>query len=149
DQSTGFGINNWLWDFGDNNGSNVQDPIHGYADGGDYEIFLIVTDANGCEDTVSKFITIALPPALPTGFTPNGDGENDVFIIRGGPFKTVDFKVYNQWGELIYNSNDAAEGWDGTYQGEPALLGVYTWTYVIELANNKVLRESGDVTLMR
>ena len=145
--STGNGIGNWIWDFGDGEGDNNQNPIHSFANGGDYELFLVVTDVNGCEDTTSKIITIALPPVLPTGFTPDGDGDNDVFIIRGGPFKSIDFKVYDKWGELIYNSN-GNEGWDGTYKGEPAMLGVYTWTFAVELANNKIIRQSGDVTLI-
>lgn len=148
DLSTGNGIGNWIWDFGDGEGDNNQNPIHSFANGGDYELFLVVTDVNGCEDTTSKIITIALPPVLPTGFTPDGDGDNDVFIIRGGPFKSIDFKVYDKWGELIYNSN-GNEGWDGTYKGEPAMLGVYTWTFSVELANNKIIRQSGDVTLIR
>lgn len=149
DASTGSNINNWLWDFGDGEGNNQQDPIHDYGDGGDYEIFLIVTDENGCTDTISKVITIALPPVLPTGFTPNGDGENDIHIIRGGPFKSVDYKVYNNWGELIFTSNGELVGWDGTFNGEPAPMGVYTWTFVVTLENDSVIRQSGDVTLMR
>lgn len=149
DQSISNGTTSWLWDFGDGEGDNAQNPIHNFSDGGDYEIWLTITDTTGCQDTVSKIITIALPPVLPTGFTPNGDGENDVFIIRGGPFKDVDFKVYNNWGELIFTSNDAAVGWDGTYKGEQAPLGVYTWTFVVQLANDNVIKQSGDVTLIR
>lgn len=149
DQSTGNGLNSWLWDYGDGEGDNVQNPIHGFSDGGDYEIILIVTDENGCEDTVTKIIAIALPPVLPSGFTPNGDGENDVHIIRGGPFKSVNYKVYNNWGELVYETDDALIGWDGTFKGEPAPLGVYTWTFVVTLANDKIIKQSGDVTLIR
>lgn len=149
DLSVGNGIGNWLWDFGDGEGDNNQNPIHSYSEGGDYVIYLVVTDANGCEDTTSRVVSIALPPVLPTAFTPEGDGENDLFIIRGGPFEGVDFKVYDKWGELIYSSNDALEGWDGNYKGEPAQLGVYTWTFVVTLANGKIIRQSGDVTLIR
>lgn len=149
DQSFGNGINSWLWDYGDGEGDNVQDPIHNFDEGGDYVITLLVTDANGCIDTVTKVITIALPPVLPSGFTPNGDGENDVHIIRGGPFKTVDYKVYSSWGELIYSSNGELTGWDGTFKGEPAPNGVYTWTFVVTLANDKTIKQSGDVTLIR
>lgn len=149
DQSFGNGINSWLWNYGDGEGDNLQDPIHNFDEGGDYVITLLVTDANGCQDTVTKVITIALPPVLPSGFTPNGDGENDVHIIRGGPFKTVDYSVYNNWGELIYTSNGELTGWDGTFKGEPAPNGVYTWTFVVTLANDKTIKQSGDVTLTR
>ena len=87
DESTGNSINSWYWEFGDTEADNNQNPIHNYNDGGDYEVSLVVTDSVGCQDTTYKIITIALPPILPTGFSPNGDGENDVFWIRGGPFK--------------------------------------------------------------
>lgn len=149
DLSTGTGINGWLWNYGDGEGDNIQNPIHNYNDGGDYPVTLVVTDANGCQDTITKIATIALPPVLPSGFSPNSDGENDVHIIRGGPFKSVDYKVYNNWGELLFESNGDLVGWDGTFNGEPAPIGVYTWTFVVELANGKIIKQSGDVTLIR
>ena len=149
DESTGNQIGQWYWDFGDNEGDNAQNPTHNYSDGGDFDIILVVTDAIGCQDTAIHTISIALPPVLPTGFSPNGDNQNDVFIIRGGPFKEVDFKIYNNWGELIFTSTEQANGWDGTYKGVPAPLGVYTWTFAVKLANDEVIKKSGDVTLIR
>ncbi len=149
DQSTGAPINQWYWNFDDGEGDNNQNTVHSYNQNGDYEVVLTVTDIYGCRDTVSKIISLSLLPVLPTGFTPNGDGENDMFLIRGGPFQTVDFKIYTNWGELIFESSDAAIGWDGTYKGEAASLGVYTWTFVVNIADGKVFKKSGDVTLMR
>jgi len=156
DLSTGNQIGFWDWEFGDSQGSNVQNPSHNYSEGGDYEITLYVTDALGCEDSTSKVITIALPPVLPTGFTPTGDGQNDVFWIRGGPFKAVTFNIYNKWGELIFTSSEddfitswEDLGWDGMYNGEPAPQGVYTWTFVVQMANDATIKDSGDVTLIR
>jgi len=149
DISTGTNLQQWFWDYGDGEGDNIQNPTHDYNDGGDYTIYLIVIDANGCPDTTAQLVTIALPPVLPTGFSPNGDNENDVFLIRGGPFKDVDFKVYNNWGELIFHSFDANEGWDGTFNNAPAPLGVYTWTFAVTMTNNVIIKKSGDVTLIR
>jgi gliding motility-associated-like protein len=149
DLSIGNQINSWYWEFGDDQGDNIQNPIHNFNDGGEFLVMLIVTDINGCQDTVYRIVPIALPPVLPTGFTPNGDNENDVFLIRGGPFNSVDFKIYNHWGELLFSSTDASIGWDGNYKGEPAPLGVYTWTFVVQLANDVLIKESGDVTLIR
>ena len=149
DLSTGDQINQWYWNFGDGTGSNDENEIYSYADGGDYLVTLTVTDINGCIDTTSQVISVALLPVLPTAFTPNGDGENDVFIIRGGPFTEVDFKVYNNWGELIYFTNDANEGWNGTFKEGDAPIGVYTWTFIVEIAGNRIISKSGDVTLMR
>ncbi len=139
----------WQWNFGDGEGDNTEITHHSYDAGGVYYVTLMITDDIGCMDTVTKAISIALLPVLPSGFTPNGDGENDVFIIRGGPFKDVNFKIYNNWGQVIFESTDAAIGWDGTYKGEQVPVGVYTWTFVIDMGSNFVVRESGDVTLIR
>lgn len=141
----------WEWDFGDGQGDNQSVTQHAYAPGGPSDKFVILTvyDDMGCQDTASTTIAVSLLPVLPTGFSPNNDGENDVFIIRGGPFESVDFKIYNNWGQLIFESHDGAQGWDGTYNGEPAPLGVYTWTFAVGMGNNFVVKESGDVTLIR
>lgn len=149
DLSSGTNIVGWYWDFNDGMASNVHEPTHDYSSGGSYYVLLKVTDENNCTDTITKLITVELLPVLPSGFTPNGDGENDVFIIRGGPFKSVDFKVYNNWGQVVFNTNDGNEGWDGSYKGENAPLGVYTWTFVVEMGNGQVIKKSGDVTLIR
>jgi gliding motility-associated-like protein len=148
DQSTNGPIDLWLWEFGDGNGETSQNPVHQFADGGTYYVTLTVTDTSGCVNSTNKEILVGLPPALPSAFTPNGDGENDVFIIRGGPFDEVNFKVYNNWGQLIFTSTDVNVGWDGTYNGEDAPLGVYTWTFTV-VVNETIITKEGDVTLMR
>lgn len=149
DLSTGAPLVDWYWNFGDSTGTNTQNAIHNYANGGIYYVDLVVTDENGCVDTARTEIVIALLPVLPTAFTPNGDNENDVFIIRGGPFDATDFKIYNNWGELIFSTNDANVGWDGTFKGEPQPIGVYTWTFEVQIVNGRIITKSGDVTLMR
>lgn len=148
DLSTNGPISQWLWQFGDGNGETVQNPVYQYSDGGIYDITLAVTDTAGCTNEVTKSILVGLPPVLPSAFTPNGDGENDVFIIRGGPFDEVDFKIYNNWGQLIFSSNDITIGWDGTYNNEDVPVGVYTWTYTV-VVNETIITKEGDVTLMR
>jgi len=149
DISTGGPIVSWYWNFGDGEGDNSQNTYHNYGEDGDYQVILTVTDAYGCQDTVAVKLSLSLLPVLPTGFTPNGDGENDEFIIRGGPFATVDFKIYNSWGQLIFESNDVDKGWDGTYKGEMSPIGVYTWTFLVGIADGRVIKKSGDVTLIR
>ncbi len=149
DLSTGNGVNDWLWFFGDGEGTNIQNPIHNYSLGGTFNVELLVTDQLGCKDSTSKLITVALLPVLPSGFSPNGDGENDLFYIRGGAFQSVNLKVYNHWGELVHEGFTQAEGWDGTFKGEDAPVGVYTWTFVVEIANGRIIKGSGDVTLIR
>jgi len=155
DLSVGNNIQSWFWEYGDGQGDNVQNPNHSFSDGGLFDVNLIVTDLGGCIDTVTHSILIGLPPVLPTGFSPTGDGQNDIFYIRGGPFDEVDFKVYNNWGELIFSSTEADFvsdmidlGWDGTFLDQPVPLGVYTWTFVV-LQGETIYKETGDVTLIR
>ncbi|MDG2330646.1 MAG: PKD domain-containing protein [Flavobacteriales bacterium] len=149
DQSTNGPIVDWYWDFGDDIGGNNQNEVHDYANGGSYEVILMVTDLNACTDSIAQTIHISLLPVLPTAFTPNGDGENDVFLIRGGPFDAVEFNIYNNWGQLIFQSFDPELGWDGKFNTQDAPLGVYTWTFTVQLAGGRVIVKEGDVTLMR
>lgn len=148
DLSTNGPIANWLWDFGDFSGGISQNETNQYSEAGAYEVTLTVTDENDCKNSITKPLFIGNPPVLPTAFTPNSDGENDVFIIRGGPFDDVDFKIYNNWGQLVFTSNDVSIGWDGTYNGVDSPVGVYTWTYTVLIGDDKINKE-GDVTLMR
>ncbi len=146
--TTADSIVSWIWDFGDGEGGTGETVGHQYELGGDFTVILVATDNNGCKGKTDKEVEVSLGPALPTGFTPNGDGENDVFIIRGGPFDSVNFKIYNNWGQLIFESNDQSIGWDGTYNNQDAPLGVYTWTYTVVLGGNVIVKE-GDITLIR
>ena len=80
---------------------------------------LTVTDLFGCSNTDTVEIVVydfADPIWLPTAFTPDGNGRNDVLYVRGGGFKTFDFSIYNRYGDLIFVSRDIALGWDGKSQ---------------------------------
>ena len=57
--------------------------------------------------------------------------------------------IFDRWGEVIWETHDVNSGWDGTYKGEPVPLGVYTWTFVVDMGSNYIVKESGDVTLIR
>ncbi len=139
----------WYWDFGDSTTSTLQFPDHSYSEPGIYTVMLVITDDNGCVDTIYKDVIIAVPPLVPSGFTPNGDGQNDVLYVRGGNFTELEFKIYNNWGELIFVSNNQADGWDGTRNAIEQPIGVYVYT-VNGVTEDGVKHElSGDVTLLR
>ncbi len=87
------------------------------------------TDANGCSNTD----TVTIVPAeeelyLPNCITPNEDGNNDVFFAYGINIKTLTMRIFDRWGELIFESNDKRKGWDGTVNGNYVELGVYVYT---------------------
>ena len=152
DESNDPSVIGWYWDFGESSSSNSnqQNPTWEYNSGGFYDVILTVTDTAGCEDTAIHQVQIMLEPALPTAFTPNSDGENDFYLIRGGPFEAVDFKIFNNWGQMIYSTTDVNhQGWDGTFDGQDVPIGVYTWTYVVIMPGGTEFSAEGDVTLMR
>lgn len=140
---------NWYWAFGDSAAANTQNPTHAYNGQGDYSVLLVVRDLNGCLDSVRQDISIVLLPDVPTAFSPNGDSQNDFFFVRGGPFKSVNVRVYNNWGQLIFETNDQLEGWDGKFKDIDQPLGVYVWVVEVEMLNGKSVKKTGDVTLLR
>ena len=151
DQSTNGAIA-WSWDFGDSQADStsfLQNPAHVYNTGGYYNVCLAVADSNGCRDTICKQEIVSLPPKVPSGFSPNGDGENDIFYVYGGPFHSLDMKIYNNWGELIFESTNQSVGWDGKRSGIDQPIGVYVYIVVGVTEDGIEHKLSGDVTLLR
>lgn len=147
------GATAWFWDFGNSSTSTQQNPSQSYQTAGSYTVTLVITSSGGCSDTAVAVVTpeeqIMTPVAIPTGFTPNGDSKNDVLHVLGGPFSEVDFRIYNDWGNLVYSTTDPLGGWDGTYQGKPQPGGVYIYTVVGITVDGNPVRMSGNVTLIR
>jgi len=144
----------WNWDFGDGVGvSTDQNPTYIYTTEGDYIITQVVTNIYGCTDTTSISITITdeqlMPPAVPTGFSPNGDGENDVLYVLGGPFTTLELKVYNNWGNLIFESTEEIVGWDGTWKGKDQPSGDYVYSVKAVTVGGVEFNQNGSVSIIR
>jgi gliding motility-associated-like protein len=142
----------WFWDFGDSaidSTSTLQNPSHVYSKGGYYDVCLIVSDINGCSDTICQQEIISMPPSVPSGFSPNGDGVNDILYVYGGPFKKLDFKIYNNWGELIFESDKQSLGWDGKRKEIDQAIGVYVYTLSVITEDDMKHELHGDVTLLR
>ena len=146
-------IVSYVWDFGDGSTSNETNPVHQYTEEGIYDIMLTATNWFGCVTTqtwgqyveVTKDIKIFIP----TAFTPDGNGLNDVFEIETKLITTLSIVMYDRWGKQIYVSDNIDFQWDGTYANQPLPEGVYT--YVIQATEwdgGKVTR-SGTVTLLR
>ena len=86
---------------------------------------------------------------MPTAFTPNGDGHNNTFYVHGGPFIQFNFKIYNEWGNIVFFTRDELEGWDGTYKGQPQPPGTYVWVIDAEKTIDTPIHLSGSVNLIR
>ncbi|MFK8045085.1 MAG: PKD domain-containing protein [Crocinitomicaceae bacterium] len=146
--------NSFTWLFGElNDESEEQNPAYTYLLPGDYTVTQIVTNSLGCIDSTTAVLTIldnsVFPPAVPSGFSPNGDNENDELIVRGGPFKSMNLKVYNNWGNLLFESNDQAIGWDGTWKNKLLPAGDYVYTVYAELETGEIYSFSGSISILK
>lgn len=86
---------------------------------------------------------------VPNAFTPNADGNNDVFLVYGTAIASIRLMVYNQWGGLVFTSTDIAKGWDGTYSGGRAPASVYAYTLEAVMQDGKRITKRGSFTLIR
>lgn len=106
----------------------------------------------GCRDTatVTVYTDLDVDQFVPTAFTPNGDGKNDIFrILRLRFQKLVDFRVYNRWGEMMFQSSNPELGWDGTYKGVKQDMGVYMYEVIVALPSGENKSYKGNVMLIR
>ena len=113
-----------------------------------------VTDEFGCQVVADQLIRIHYENALiiPNAFSPNGDGENDIFRIRGVNITDVQLLIYNRWGQKVYDKADATNldtGWDGTQNGQDAEIGVYVYYGTIKFIDGKEEIIKGNVSLIR
>lgn len=118
------------------------------------EYYLAVTDDKGCFTINTKYIIDVYPDikvVVPTAFTPNGDGNNDILYARGyGIKKLLNFKIYNRVGQLLFVSHDEKEGWDGSYKGELQNSEPYFYTYEAEaFIPGKIVTGEGNFMLLK
>ena len=141
--------------FGDTtSGSNTStqtNSIHTYNGGGNYEVILIATNSSGCMDTATQIISVSKSNDLfvPTTFTPNSDGHNDVFRVRGRDFQMNEMDIFDQWGTLIYQTNASKPIWDGMSKGELVQNGTYVYRIKITLKNNEEMILNGAITVIK
>jgi len=134
---------------------NIQGPIALLDGNPEYVTYTVtVADQAGCSDTSSITIRVYKTGPdifVPTGFTPNGDGRNDVFRPIYIGMQTIDyFKVYNRWGKLIYSNNAKdGSGWDGTINGIKQNTGAFVWIVRATDIIGKVHFKKGTVILLR
>ena len=120
--------------------------------------YLSITDERGC--TAEDFIRINIDKnrgvLVPTGFTPNNDGRNDLLLVHGKKNTTVtSFQIFDRWSEQVYlmeepfQVNDATVGWDGTFKGQDAPVGKYIYQVVVTYQDGQTETFVGETTLIR
>jgi len=86
---------------------------------------------------------------VPNLFSPNGDGINDIEYVYSTAIAQLEFRIYNQWGQLVFTSKDQRQGWDGTMSGQKQPVGVYVYILKATMQDGTVITKKGNVTLMR
>ena len=156
------------WKFDDGTISEDLQPTHLYKTEGLYSVELQATDQNGCRDTLLEIDMILiknnkvdstnlnlavnngqLEIFVPTAFTPNNDGENDQLFVRGQNIQNINMMIFNQWGEMVFQSFSQSFGWDGTAKGKPAQIGNYVFLLEYVDQDGFEKKYSGHVTLLR
>ena len=153
--STG-NIVKWSWNFGNGQADLTADPpVQQYsipANEDSYVVSLAVADSTGCTDTAYHIIKVVnnCYIAVPSAFTPNGDGLND-YLYPLNAYKATNllFTVYNRNGELIFETRDWTRKWDGTFRGMPQASGVYVWMLEYNDASGKKVSLKGTSVLIR
>ena len=125
---------------------------HSYTDTGWFEVEHVVINTFDCPDTSKATIRIN-PETLifvPNAFTPDGDGKNEIFFATAVGIKEFSFKIFNRWGEVLFETTDPSTGWDGMHpNGKEAIQGVYTWTVFAKGQNDKLIEKRGHLSLLR
>jgi gliding motility-associated-like protein len=123
----------YYWTFGDFTGVFTdENPVHYYSSPGFYLVYLIAYTDFGCSDTTAQAIFVDEPLIyyVPNTFTPDDDEFNPEFkpiMTQGIDIYGYQLLIFNRWGEILFESNDAEFGWDGTYGGNIVQDGTYIW----------------------
>lgn len=139
----------YLWNTG------AQTASISVSEAGTY--WVKITAETGCisADTIVIGSNCARDLWIPNAFTPNHDGMNDVFMVRGSSGTVIErFIIYNRWGNKVFEAtdiqpNDPAKGWDGTFKGEPAPFEVYGYEVIARFNNGEKKTLKGNVTLLK
>ena len=143
----------WNWQFGNGDGSAIQNPVYSFSDTGTYNVMLTVANQFGCTDRTE--ITIVIAPFftlyVPSAFTPDGNGLNDVFLPQGETLRKYELRIFNRWGEQLFESFKPTDGWNGKSRnsGKELPSGVYVYRISVEDEHNRPQDFKGIVTLIR
>lgn len=151
------GATAWAWSFGDIAGSTSVEasPAFTFPGEGCYHVRLVASNDAGCADSIVKVLCIPVDESsdslmVPNVFSPNGDGQNDVFRVKGGNLVALEVQVFNRWGQAVARLEHVRQVWDGrTPAGETLSAGTYFYILHARGTNGKVYDLHGTVTLLR
>jgi len=119
----------------------------------DTSIYIVAYEAeNGCivYDTVTVNVDMQFNIGVPSAFTPNGDGTNDLLLVRGEiGIESLTFSIYNRYGQEVFFTSEKTEGWDGTHNSNPVNPGVFVYYVKATMLDGTIQELKGNVTLIR
>jgi gliding motility-associated-like protein len=141
----------FLWKFGDGGLAQSEHTAHHYIDTDDHTVWLTVWNPIGCVDSTSVLVQ---PPAhvyVPNAFSPDGDGVNETFGPIGHDLYDYELRIFDRWGEVIFETEDPAKEWDGKVNGGDAVAqnGVYVWKLRTSGRRFGPVEYVGHVTLVK
>jgi gliding motility-associated-like protein len=144
----------YQWFFGDGSSETKATPdtvVHQYNRTDTFLACLVVTNQSGCMDTACHNVSAVINPLLdvPNAFTPGRFGQNAVIKVIGFGITHMVWRIYNRWGQLVFESGDPNIGWDGTYRGVVQPMDVYAYTLEAEYSDGTHTSKKGDITLIR
>lgn len=142
----------WLFGDGDSTHKNSADTvIHQYQETNTFNACLVAINQFGCADTTCHPVESLINPLLdvPNAFTPGRFGQNSIIMVKGFGIESMDWKIYNRWGQVVFESNNPFIGWDGTFNGATQPIGVYAYTLEAIFFDGTKTRKKGDITLIR
>lgn len=141
----------FMWDFGDGSFSDEFEPTHTFISNESQTVTLYATDDLGCVDSITGVFHPLMDVFVPSAFTPNGDGINDVFRAQGHSVKQFEMWIYNRWGQEVFYSTDIEEPWLGDVNGGDhyGQDEVYQWVVKAVGIRNTSFERSGFVVLVR
>ncbi|MCA1762518.1 MAG: gliding motility-associated C-terminal domain-containing protein, partial [Flavobacteriales bacterium] len=153
------------WDFGDGGTSTEFSPYHFYETTGWHPVTLVANNEFNCPDTftVEQAVrgNVETRIEFPNAFTPNTGGptggywtvddmfNNDIFFPLYKGVEEFEMQIFNRWGELLFETTDVRQGWDGYYRGNICQQDVYVWRVKVTFEDGGKFSDSGDVTLVR
>jgi gliding motility-associated-like protein len=142
------------WNFGDGDTlatTSRADIEHQYNKSGTFNSCLVAINITGCADTACAPLKSIVIPLLdlPNAFTPLGNAANNVVYVRGFGIGKMKWRIYNRFGNLVFESSSQVKGWDGKFKGVVQPMDVYAYTLEVEFTDGTKATKKGDITLLR
>lgn len=145
------GATGYFWNFGDGDTSLQVNPRHIFPATGTFTVCLTAINQYGCADTVCQDVKSIIKALMdvPNAFTPGKFGVNSTIGVEGFGIQDMQWTIYNRWGQKVFESNNKNIRWDGTFNGKPLPMDVYSYTLRVTFSDGAKATKTGDITLIR